>query len=114
MIATGWNINALAAFVSLGGLFFGLDTDMFFIFSPMAYSDIFSSSIRSIGPVTVMPQFLDTFPEAKNKTVQGTLVATVSSPTIAFFSLLTQINGRIRSSWPQRFLPLPPVPPQIT
>lgn len=24
-----WNIDVLAAFVSLGGLFFGLDTDMY-------------------------------------------------------------------------------------
>lgn len=71
-----WNINSLATFVSLGGFFWGMDTDKS---STVAFLPLLIvSSLRLIGPVTVMPQFLKTFPEAKNMTIQGTLVATVS------------------------------------
>jgi sugar porter (SP) family MFS transporter len=58
MTLTRWNITALSIFVSLGGMSFGLDTGL-------------------IGPVTTMPQFLETFPEAKQKAIQGTLIATI-------------------------------------
>ncbi|PVF98768.1 general substrate transporter [Serendipita vermifera] len=39
--------------------------------------DLISLLTRQIGPITVMPQFLKDFPEVKDKTIQGTLVATI-------------------------------------
>ncbi|KDQ14511.1 hypothetical protein BOTBODRAFT_145628 [Botryobasidium botryosum FD-172 SS1] len=52
------NIHAIAAFCSLGGLLFGLDTG-------------------SIGSLTVMPQFLSIFSNVENSAIHGTLVATI-------------------------------------
>ncbi|KAG8951288.1 hypothetical protein FRC04_006527 [Tulasnella sp. 424] len=64
-----WNIHAVAAFVSLSGIFFGLDTG-------------------AIGPITVMPQFLDTFGKFRNHAIQGALVATIlfSASATSFFA----------------------------
>lgn len=64
-----WNIHAVAAFVSLSGIFFGLDTG-------------------AIGPITVMPQFLDKFGKFRNHAIQGALVATIlfSASTTSFFA----------------------------
>ncbi|KAG8905940.1 hypothetical protein FRB99_007945 [Tulasnella sp. 403] len=68
-MAGTWNVYVVATFVSIAGLFFGLDTG-------------------AIGPVTVMPQFLDKFGKFRNEAIQGALVATIlfSASTASFFS----------------------------
>ena len=74
-----WNIRALSVFVSLGGLNFGLETGTFHLSTrPLTCLVLEEGNHFSglIGPVTVMPQFLHTLPEARDKGIQGTLVAT--------------------------------------
>ncbi|KAG8979250.1 hypothetical protein FRB93_010244 [Tulasnella sp. JGI-2019a] len=76
MAPPAWNIHTVAGFVSLGGLFYGLDTG-------------------AIGPITVMPQFLATFSRYRSSTIQGVLVATflMAASATCFFS--GWLSGRI-------------------
>ncbi|KAG8968309.1 hypothetical protein FRC03_007965 [Tulasnella sp. 419] len=69
MDEAGLSIYGISAFVSLAGLFFGMDTG-------------------SIGPITVMPRFLETFKEFRSHAIQGLLVATIliSASVTSFFS----------------------------
>jgi hypothetical protein len=49
-----WNINTLATFVSLGGLFFGMDTD-----KTLCFADIESSVIDIVFPVYTLDRTRD-------------------------------------------------------